>query len=259
MFKRMTTSLSKPPLAVFFMKDSWGRALLYLFFIPLLLTIPLLIQSAIKPGMTISRYDQLVQVIQTDFTVPNTTIQNGILTYESDKKVKFDHFTLYIGNLEMDQSTIAIRFESADLVLYMNRVEIDRMSYEEINLLEHDFSINSLENSKKLSSSIRVLYNENDSLMMIDIMLLYFFGLYDYIFYVLLMAIMMMIFVPRIQIPFRYRFKLSIYLSTILIFLQLALSLFGLSQLDFLGVFALYFYHIWAYRSMKTIQKGDIL
>ena len=259
MFKRMTTSLSKPPLAVFFMKDSWGRALLYLFFIPLLLTIPLVIQSAIQPGMTISRYDNLVQVIQKDFTAPNTTIQNGILTFETDKKAKFDHFTIYIGNLEMDQSSIAIKFEASDLVLYMNRVEMDRISYEEINLLEHDFSDNSLENSKKLASSIRLFYNEQDALMMADIMLVYLFGLYDYTFYVLLMALMMMIFVPRIQIPFRHRFKLSIYLSTILIFLQLALSLFGLSQLDFLGVFVLYFYHIWAYRSMKTIQKGDIL
>jgi hypothetical protein len=259
MFKRMTTSLSKPPLAVFFMKDSWARALLYLFFIPLLLTIPLLIQSAIKPGMTISRYDNLVQSIQKDFTAANTTIQNGTLIYESETKAKFDHFTLYIGNIEMDQSSIAMRFETSDLVLYMNRVEIERMSYGDIQLLNHDFSDNSLENSRKLASSIRLFYNEQDAFIIADIMLVYLFGLYDYTFYVLLMAIMMMIFVPRIQIPFRYRFKLSIYLSTILIFLQLALSLFGLSQLDFLGVFALYFYHIWAYRSMKTVQKEDIL
>jgi len=259
MFKRMTTSLSKPPLAVFFMKDSWGRALLYLFFIPILLTIPLLIQSSIKPGMTLSRYENLVQVIQKDFTAQNTTIENGILTYETEKKAKFDHFTLYLGNTAMDQSSIAIRFETNDLVLYMNRLEFDRISYEDINLFDHDFSDSSLENSRKLASSIRLFYNEQDAFVIADVMLVYLFGLYDYIFYVLLMAIMMMIFVPRIQIPFRYRFKLSIYLSTVLIFLQLALSLFGLSQLGFLGVFALYFYHIWAYRSMKTIQKGDIL
>jgi len=259
MFKRMATSLSKPPLAVFFMKDSWGRALLYLFFIPLLLTIPILIQSSINPGMNVTRYDLLVQVIQTDFTAPNTTIQNGILTYETDIKAKFDHYTLYIGDLEIDQATIAFKFETSELVFFMNRVEFDRISYEEINLLDHDFSDNSLENSRKLASSIRLFYNEHDALMVADIVLVYLFGLYEYVFYVLLMAIMMMILVPQIQIPFRYRFKLSIYLSTILIFLLLVFSLFGLSKLDFLGVFALYFYHIWAYRSMKTVQKGDIL
>ncbi|MDO9628320.1 MAG: DUF1189 family protein [Acholeplasmataceae bacterium] len=259
MFKRMTTSLSKPPLAVFFMKDSWGRALLYLFFLPLLLIIPILGKSAINPGMSIERYDTLIQSIQKNFTVQNTTIIDGVLSYEGSAKAKFDHFSLYIGNQEMERSTIALIFEETELVLYMNKIEFERVNYEEINLMNHDFSDNSLANSRKLASSIKIFYDEQDIFLTTDVMLTYLFGLYDYTFYVLLMAIMMMLFVPNVQIPFRYRLKLSIYLSTIYIFIVFVLLLFGQKQLEFLSVFALYFYHIWAYRSMKTIQKGAIL
>jgi hypothetical protein len=259
MFKRMTTSLSKPPLAVFFMKDSWVRAILYLVFIPLLLIIPLLIQSTIQKGMSISRYDALVQVIQKEFTIQNTTISDGILTYESSMNVNIDYFFIQIGDQETESYQIVLKLEEKDIVLYMSNTEFDRKSYEEIDLMNHDFSDNSLENSRKLANSIKAFYNEQDIFLMADIIIVYRDGLYNYLFYVLLRAIMMMLFVPQVQIPYRYRFKLSIYLSTILIFVQLILALFGLSQLEFISIFALYFYHIWAYRSMKTIQKGEIL
>ena len=259
MFKRMTTSLSKPPLAVFFMKDSWVRALLYLFFIPLLLIIPLLIQSTIQKGMSISRYDALVQVIQKEFTTQNTSITDGILTYESSLKINIDYFFIHLGNQETERSQIVLKFETEDIVLYMSNTEFARKSYEDIHLMDHDFSDNSLENSRKLANAIKVFYDEQDIFFMADLIVIYRDGLYNYVFYVFLMVIMMMLFVPQIQIPYRYRFKLSIYLSTILIFIQLILALFGLSQLEFISIFALYFYHIWAYRSMKTIQKGVIL
>jgi len=255
----MTTSLSKPPLAVFFMKDSWVRALLYLFFLPLLLIIPLLIQSTIQKGMSISRYDALVQVIQKEFTTQNTSISNGILTYESSLKINIDYFFIHLGDQETERSQIVLKFETEDIVLYMSNTEFARKSYEDINLTDHDFSDYSLENSRKLANSIKVFYDEQDIFFMADLIIIYRDGLYNYVFYVFLMVIMMMLFVPQIQIPYRYRFKLSIYLSTILIFIQLILALFGLSQLEFISIFALYFYHIWAYRSMKTIQKGVIL
>ena len=259
MFKRMTTSLSKPPLAIFFMKDSWGRAILYLFFIPLLLVIPLLIQSSVRPGMSISRYNVIVQEIQKDFTAQNTSIQNGTLTYETNLNIKIDYFFIHLGDPETGKSQIVIKLESEDIVLYMNNTEFGRSSYDEINLMNHDFSDNSLENSRKLANSIKLFYNEQDIFMLGDMILVYRDGLYNYTFYVFLMAIMMSLFVPQIQIPYTRRFKLSIYLSTILIFVQFVLMLFGLSQFEFIGVFALYFYHFWAYRSMKTIKKGDLL
>ena len=259
MFKRMATSLSKPPLAVFFMKDSWVRAILYLFFIPLMLVIPLLIQSSIKPGMSISRYNIIVQEIQKGFTAQNTSIQNGVLSYETDLNIQIDYFFIHLGNPETERSQIVIKLEAEDIVLYMNNTEFGRSSYEEIELMNHDFSDSSLENSRKLANSIKIFYDEQDIFMIGDIILVYRDGLYNYTFYVFLMAIMMSLFVPQIKLPYSNRFKLSIYLSTILIFIQFILMLFGISQFEFISIIALYFYHFWAYRSIKVIQKGDLL
>ena len=92
MFKRLTTSLTKPPLAVFFMKDRWGRVILYLLLIPLFLVVPAWLQSIVNPGMRLDRYERLVEAIQEDLIMKNAEIVDGILTTDESTQANFDYF-----------------------------------------------------------------------------------------------------------------------------------------------------------------------
>ncbi|MCR3906698.1 MAG: DUF1189 family protein [Tenericutes bacterium] len=259
MFKRLATSLSRPPQAVFFMKDSWGKVLLYLFFLPLLLVLPVILYASIDSSMKLSRYEHMVKAIEENFVVDDTFIVDGILSYGEPVSTRFEHFTLYIGEQVQERATINFIFEEQHLVMYMSNVEFNRMTYQQIELENHDFSDDSPVNIRNLASSIKLFYEAQPEILYTDILLTYLFGLFDYLFYALLMAFMMLLFIPRIQLPFKFRFKLSVYLTTIWIFFQLVTSLFGIQEINSLGIIVLYIYHIWAFRSMKMISKGVIL
>jgi hypothetical protein len=91
---------------------------------------------------------------------------------------------------------------------------------------------------------------------MMDVLLAYFTGLFDYLFYVLLLGLLGTLFIQRAPIPFKFRLKLSIYLTTIFVVIEFVLSLFNASQFGFISFLTAYMYHIWAYRSMKIIEVG---
>jgi len=259
MFKRMTTSLTKPPLAVFFMKDSWIRAILYLFFIPLFLTIPLVIRASVNPGMPISRYEAMVDVISKDIIGTNAQIEAGTLTYQDTKSASFDYFTLYLGTQTISRESIGFVFRTHSFQMYVSGVIFSEMTYEAIGLSSFDFSDTSIQNVRLLASGIKQFYDQETTIIYMDIMLTYFLGVFDYVFYVFFSAFLMMIFFSRVQIPFRYRLKLSIYLTTIYVFASLVFTLFKSPQLEFFSVALISIYHIWAYRSMKIIKRGDTL
>jgi hypothetical protein len=256
MFKRLATSLSRPPQAVFFMKDTWGKVILYLFFVPLFLVLPVILYASIDSSMKLSRYELMVKALEENFIVDDTVIVDGVLSYVEPVSARFDHFSLYIGTQSHERATINFIFEEQHLVMYMSNVEFNRMTYQQIQLENHDFSDDSPVNIRNLAASIRLFYEHQPEILYTDILLTYLFGLFDYLFYALLMGFMMLLFIPRIQLPFKFRFKLSVYLTTIWIFFQLITALFGIQEINSLGIIVLYIYHIWAYRSMKVISKG---
>jgi len=257
MFKRFTTSLTKPPLAVFFMKDRWSRVILYLFLMPLFFVIPALIQSLVNPGMRLDRYEMLVTAIQSDFTMSDTMIQEGVLTTSTvSKTAVFEYFQLTLLEPAMVQDHIQFVFLEQDLAIYIADIEITRTDYDDIGLSNFDFSIQSSANARTLASSIKTFYDATDLFNTAEMFLAYFGGLIDYLFYALLMAFFMMLFTRQLPIPFTMRFKLSIYLSTIFVVVELLAILFHSGVISLFTIPVLYAWHFWAYRSIKIIDKG---
>ena len=256
MLKRLTTSISRPSKTVFFMKDSWKRVVLYIFLLPLFLMIPLILTRLVDHSMSLERYDAMVQVIEDDFRSQNATIVDGILSYETPINASvLGLFTFYLGDQDLSNRTFNFVFEENGLTFYVARYRIEKVSYADLNLLNHDFSSTDSEALRTLSLALKLYIEEQSYIAFADISAEYIYGLLDYVFIALLMTFVMLMFINHVQFPFKFRFKLSVYLSSIWIVSELILSLFHLEQLEIISMLLVYVYHILAYRSFKVITK----
>ncbi|MCD4826805.1 MAG: DUF1189 family protein [Acholeplasmataceae bacterium] len=258
MFKKFTTSLSKPPLTIFFMRDSWFKIILYVIFVTFLMTTPTLIKTIINPTMDLNRYQEMQSTIKTDFIVQNAQITDGTLTFEAFDSFTFDYFNVYLGNHDLDSNSINFVFEESDLAIYVVDIEIDRQSYASLNLENYDFSSTDDNDIVKLSVAIKKMYEAQSFIWSTEVLATYFLSLFDYILISLLMATLMFFFVNRIPVPFGLRLKLSFYLTTVYGVIQLILVLFNATYLSFLALFVVYIYNIWTYKSIKIMPKGVI-
>ncbi|HBG32288.1 MAG: hypothetical protein A2084_03900 [Tenericutes bacterium GWC2_39_45] len=256
MFKRLATSLSRPQFAVFFIKDSWIRTILYILLLPLFLIIPALITSVATDEMSVERYTMMVEAVETDFRIENASITDGVLSFEGSKKMSFDYFSFYVGDQDYGMQTLNFVFEETELVLFVSNVELDRETYVALGLLNHDFSLVDSTSIRELSTALKIFMERQDIIGFMDVSLNYTIGLLDYLFITILMSLLMVFFSQRVQLPILLRFKLSVYLSTIWVFSELVLKLFSLENLEFISIFTVYFYHLFTYRSMNIVTKG---
>ncbi len=255
MFERIRTSLTRPKLTIYFMKDSWGKVIRHLLFVPLFLLLPLVLSLLVSPGMSFDRYVKMNEAIKTDFRM-NAVIEDGLLTYQEAALARFDHFTLHMGHPPSMFSSFSLVFEPEHLVLYAANVEMARNTYIDLGLTQHDFSSMSTADTSHLSLVVQTFIEAQPILVFIDFNITYLAGLVDYLLMAFLMSILMMLFVYRVQLPYNYRFKLSIYLTSCHVFLQLLLILFSLQALSFLNLLVVYMYHVWTFRSIQTLPRG---
>ncbi|MFP4187178.1 MAG: hypothetical protein ACLFSU_03295, partial [Acholeplasmataceae bacterium] len=89
MFTRIRTSLTKPPLAVFFIKDSWGKVIRHLIFVPLILLLPLFLSALIRPGMDPERYQLMKDAIEKDIVGTDASIESGRLSDPEPTRADF--------------------------------------------------------------------------------------------------------------------------------------------------------------------------
>lgn len=257
MFKRLTTSLSRPSKTVFFMKDSWKRVIAYIFLLPLILIVPMLITRLVDPSMSLARYEAMTMMVKEEFRTENASIIDGVLTYETPIHATFsDLFTLYIGDQELSNRTFNFVFEEDGLTFYIADYKIDYVSYTELNLLNHDFNSIDTENLRTINIALKVYIEQQSYISFVDMSVRYIYGLMDYLFITLLMTFMMLLFINRVRFPFKLRFKLSVYLSTVWIISEFALALFHLEQFEIISMLLVYVYHILAYRTFKVITKA---
>jgi uncharacterized protein DUF1189 len=258
MIKKFMTSLSKPPLTIFFIKDSWFKVIFYVFFVSFLVVIPTIIKSTINPTMDMIRYQDMQNSLKSDFIIENAQIVDGTLTYEAPGSFSFAYFNVYLGDNELSNNSVNFVFEENDLVIYVVDIEIDRQNYQSLNMDNYDFSSTDNQDVTRLSVAIKQMYEAQSFIMTAEIFATYFLTFFDYIFIALLMAVLMVFFINRIPMAFSLRLKLSLYLTTVYGVIQLILVLFDVSYLNFIALITVYIYHVWTYRSIKIIPKGVI-
>ncbi len=258
MLERIRTSLTKPPLAVFFIRDSWGKVVRHLFFVPLLLLLPLILTAVIRPGMDPERYQSMKAAVTKDIIGIDARIDSGVLNDPEPANADFAYYTIYVGEQEQSFSSLAVVFEDENLVLMANRIVIESASYEELGLLDFDFEDPTDAEISRLTLSIKSFLDDVGLLLFVDLNYTYIIGLIDYVLMTLFMTLVMMLFIYHVELPFKHRFKLAVYLTTVYVVVELLLVLFDLSVIGFISILVTYIYHVWAYRSIHVIPKGAV-
>ena len=256
MFKRLTTSLTKPPRLIIYLKDSWKRAILYLFLLPLILVIPTIVEFIIQPGMSTSQYNALSTVIAEDFDIENSTITDGVFSTTITQTATFEYFQITTTKQTLNTYSMTFLLDEDALVLYVGLTEYRRMSYESLDLYNYTFDYSDPAQLNLFVSAIKTLYNSQSLTTYIYIFAAFIYALVDYIFIILLLTVMDYFLIVNQPFSFKLRFKMSIYLTTIYMFSELVFQLFGIDSLNIISIMAAYFYHLWFYRSIKIIPKG---
>lgn len=256
MFKKITTSLSKPPLVIFFIKDKWKHVILYMLFLPLLLIIPSIVLSFTQSAMTNDMYDAVYQTVGNEFRFDDVTLSNYTLTYQASYTTSLDTFDLSIGTYE-NQATISFVFEEKGVAIYALGQEVNYHSYQSLDIETIDFSSTDSKDIHELSLIIKEIYQAQAFLIIGNLVFQYILFLFDYLIIILIMSVLSKMMLPfGMKIPFKTQFKLSTYLSTIYVFSNFVLILLGLSAYNFLSITLVYIYHLWAFRSIKVMPKG---
>ncbi len=257
MFKKIATSLSKPPLAIFFMKDSWSKIFLYIFVLPIFLVLPSVFSYVVNPNLDASSYEYLYDTIIEDFRFDDVTIDNYELTYAESKYVSLETFDLAIG-VPNSSNRLTFVFQTEGISVTYFDTEFDFQSYESLNLEAHDFSSTERLDVNQLTIAFEEVYTNQTFIFIAETLSQYLYFVSYFLMIILFMAFISPSFSPLMRMPFAMRFKMSTYISTIYVFTGLVLILTGLYQANTLGVILVYIYHLWVYRSIKVLPKGAI-
>lgn len=256
MFKRLTTSLTKPPYVVFFLNDSWVRVIIYFLILPFILVIPFLVRQTIQPGMNINRYEELVSVIKSDLLGNSMKIEDGILIGEDIYETSFDYIGLHLGYTYGSMNQFVISLDQKEITFRLMNIETYAISYEKLGLMNFDFSIDSIENARLLASYIKDFYDLQNYTTIYEATMIYIIRLTDYLIYIFFMPLIMLLLFRSNSLLFMQKIKLSIYLTTIYFFIEFLFVLFNFKNLEFISMLVLYIYHYLAYRSIIVIKKG---
>lgn len=256
MFNQFRISLTRPKDIYLFLEDAWWQVLLYIFIVPLFLLIPLLLSVISGSTMTDARFQRLQSQIYTSFNAQNAVITEGTLTYQNSYAIQLDaYFVATIGH-PRELNFLNLSFEEHELVLYVANSKVAYAPYEDLDLLNFDFSSLSTSEANRLATAIRLFLVEYAPLTALDFSLSYFFYLRDFLVIIILMTVFSMIFSSHLELPFGTRFKATTYLATVYMILSLILILLGVPQLQLVALIIFGVYHQLAFRSILINYKG---
>ena len=257
MFKRLSTSLTKPPRLVLFMKDSWKRIILYLCLLPLILIVPSLIYSIVQPGMSVARYNEISDVLKSDFDLDGETIVDGVFQTTKSASAVYTYLQITTSKSCLSPANLSFLLEDDGIGIYIGGLLYSSMSYEDVGLYNYTFDFTDQANLKTFVTAIKTIYETQSFTTTIELVATYFMGFVDFLFVVFLLAVMDGFIIPNQPFPFKLRFKLSVYATSIYVFAQLIFILIGYTQFNFISIVIAYAYHIWIYRKLKVVPKGE--
>ncbi len=255
MFKKFTTSLTKPPLAIFFIKDSWVKIFLYIFILPIVMIIPSVFMLITQPAMTQDMYQETYQLVQSKFRFDDASISDYKLTYTETKSFSTATYDICMGTAANSRAVSFVFVSNGISVEFMDQ-KLDFHSYAELGLEFYDFSSTQAIDIHTLTLVIQDVYQSQYYIHMASVIQQYLWYVVDYLVVIIIMAFMSSLMAPMLRMPFAMRFKLSTYLSTIYVFANLIAILLGIAAITYISIIFVYIYHIWVFRSIKVVPKG---
>lgn len=256
MFSRLRTIISKAPLAVFFLKDRWFRVIFYVLFVSLIAILPMTFKQVVGNDTQKSRLDSF-QTALSHLTISQIKIENYQLTYQNDADARVDFFRFVVGDKPHTMNAVHIVFANEGIKVVIAGQVINEATYFSLGINDIDFTKMTRSENRFIAFQINELLRDIPIVFAIDLVGQYMVVLIDYLFIALMLALMSSLFFLNVKIPFADRFKLSLYLTTMYVLSQFFLTLIGYEQLSFISIIIVYIYHVWTYRSIRLVPRGE--
>lgn len=252
MYQRFKRGLVKPSELALYLRDSSTWIVAYLFLLLVIMMLPFFVAEYSYSGMTSREYRILDESIPTLIS-DNYKIENGKLIIplevrERDLFVTAGAYTIAINNAPTDIESTLSRFTFVDEGIRYSIFgrEIGYFTYESVGLENYNFNDYSSINKQLLLNALNsILLNHQFENKFSQTVFQALILIFEYLFVVTMVALLF-----RSDIPYRFRFKMTVYASTIYVIFSVLAQSFMVEFLMLVGFVLLLFY---TFRAMSFI------
>ncbi|WP_264229956.1 hypothetical protein [Acholeplasma laidlawii] len=255
MYQRFKRALLIPSELYLYLKDSWLNVWVYFFLMLILTALPFMMISWANNGFSdrnkIEIKDQFVEKLSGTHKIVDGELIVEQAFLNQDKYMNIDIYTIGIVNTPTSPEYQGIRIilVKDGVKLYTFGVLAKTYSYDELGLSNFNFSDYSLTNIDKFIRAMNIIaieYSGPTKVFSSFVTLLS--SAIELIFFVFISATF-----SRTLIPFKFKFKIAIYVLTPYVVMSLFALFLGSGLLIFLGIILMMIYMRIAFSKLKMI------
>lgn len=252
MLKRLNISIFKPSKIAFFLKDKLGYITLYIAFLSLLASMPMILRIGFSNSAPKDIKDELT----------STLIQKNNNCVIVDAKLDpnctgeaFNYLAFRIGfNDNSENALYQVVFEEESLSFYLDQTNVRTYTYQTLKLDNLSLNLATSNDQKAFKNAIDIIYMDIKPLALVYGGLMMFMA--NMILYFILGHIMAFFYGLRPQkLRYRYRFIMATYALTSYFVLVLIGELYGLGLVSYLALILPYIYMGIAFRGLLKMSK----
>ena len=255
MLKRFITSLRQPKQLVQYLNDSKGVVFLYMLVLSFIVFLPSLLIYQLQGVITDNQYALLYEDVQNEMFPKDNTLKNGILTLNDP--VDFTYEVFRVSNQTISSYHIQITLLETGMSMHISNQEIAFLSYDDA--LNVDFNDPSIQNVSLFTRYLENFIETSPMISFIYIFSMFLSNIFDYLFVTVFLTLLMSFSLYKSQMPFKQKFKIGLYLSSIYLVFNMITILFNIQFLQFFSLLITYFYYVSFYKALKGgTMRGQV-
>ena len=253
--KRFITSLRQPKHLVQYLNDSRGVVFLYMMALSLIVFLPSLLIYQLQGVITNNQYAVLYEDVQNGMFLKDNVLENGVFIL--NEPVDFTYEVFRVSNQTIFSYHIQITLLETGMSMHISNQEIAFLSYDDA--LTVDFNDLSIQNVSLFTRYLENFIEASPMISFIYIFSMFLSNIFDYLFVTLFLTLLMSFSLYKSQMPFKQKFKIGLYLSSIYLVFNMITILFNIQFLQFFSLLITYFYYVSFYKALKGgTMRGQV-
>ena len=253
--KRFITSLRQPKQLVQYLNDSRGVVFLYMMVLSLIVFLPSLLIYQLQGVITNNQYSVLYEDVENEMFLKDNVLENGIFILNDP--VDFTHEVFRVSNQTILSYHIQITLLENGMSMHFSNQEIAFLSYDDA--ITVDFNDSSIQNVSLFTRYLENFIETSPMISFIYIFSIFLSNIFDYLLVTLFLTLLMSFSLYKSQMPFKQKFKIGLYLSSIYLIFNMITILFNIQFLQFFSLLITYFYYVSFYKALKRgTMRGQV-
>lgn len=255
MYQRFKRALLIPSELYIYLKDSWLNVWVYFFLMLMLTALPFMMITWANTGFSDRNKIEIKEQFVEKLSGTHKIVAGELIVEQeflnSDKYINLDIYTIGIVNTPTSPEYQGIRIIliKDGVKLYTFGVLAKTYSYDELGLSDFDFSDYSLTNIDKFIRGINLIAIEYSvPIKVFSSFVTLLSSTIELIFFVIISATF-----SRTLIPFKFKFKIAVYVLTPYVVMSLFALFLGSGLFIFLGIILMMIYMRIAFSKLKMI------